>query len=198
MRVLRYSLSFLFIFCFSVTSKTESEGILNKLLAPGPLIVGHKDLEGKDCLKCHDVGKGISDAKCMVCHKDIKRFFDFKKGFHGINTQACFKCHSDHKGRGFDSTKVDTKTFDHAKMTGYALEGKHADIKCIECHKEKRMSKPIRKNETRYWGQSSSCISCHKKDDVHFFKGDFAKKDCNSCHTLKAWRSEERRVGKEC
>jgi hypothetical protein len=171
-------------------SMAETEGLLNKLLAPGPLMQGHKDLEGNDCLKCHDAGKGISSTKCMDCHKDIKKAFDSKSGFHGINTQACIKCHSDHKGRDFDSTTVDTKSFDHAKLTGYSLEGKHASIKCLECHTQKRTDKVIRKNEIKFFGQASTCVSCHKKDDVHFFKGDFGKKDCIACHTNKSWTDQ--------
>ena len=183
-------LFFMLAVCISAIGSAESEGILNKLLAPGPLIEGHKSLESKDCLECHDAGKGISDAKCMTCHKEIKTFFSVKKGFHGINTQACTKCHSDHKGREFNSTAVDAKNFDHLKMTGYALDGKHAEIKCIDCHTHKRTNMVIRKSETRYTGQTTSCVSCHKKDDVHFFKGDFAKKDCNSCHTSKTWKDD--------
>ncbi len=42
-----------------------TEGLLNKLLAPGPLIEGHHDLEKADCLKCHTPREGIPDAKCM-------------------------------------------------------------------------------------------------------------------------------------
>ena len=41
------------------TSQEEShagEGLLNQLLAPGPLTKNHKDLEGTDCLKCHSAG----------------------------------------------------------------------------------------------------------------------------------------------
>ncbi len=183
-----FVMSFLALTLTAPTTWAESEGLLNKLLAPGPLMLGHKDLEGKDCLKCHEAGKGISDSKCMDCHKEIRKSFESKKGFHGINTQACIKCHSDHKGREFESTVVDIKTFDHMKMTGYSLEGKHADIKCLECHKEKRQDKVTRKNEPRFIGQVSSCISCHKKDDVHFYKGEFAKKDCNACHGNKSWK----------
>lgn len=175
---------------FTLFANAETEGILNKLLAPGPLMLGHKNLEGSDCLKCHEAGKGISDAKCMACHKEIKQAFSLKKGFHGINTQACITCHADHKGRQADTTAVDIKTFDHKKMTGYSLEGKHSTIKCIECHKEKRTNKFTRRTDPRFMGATSTCVSCHKKDDVHFYKGNFAKKDCNSCHSLNGWKTD--------
>lgn len=187
-----FRLLFILLFLIVPSSITfaESEGLLNQLLAPGPLILGHAKLEGKDCLKCHDAGKGISDAKCMECHKEIKPFVTQKKGFHGLasKTQSCFQCHTDHKGRDFNSTVVDTKKFNHFEKTGYTLEGKHSDLKCQECHTEKRTQKPVRKTESRYLGQASTCISCHKKDDIHFFKGDFTKKDCNACHTNTSWK----------
>lgn len=188
MKFIKYLIIVFIGLFFSINIYAESEGILNKLLAPGPLMMGHKNLEGSDCLKCHDAGKGISDNKCMDCHKEIRKAFDSKKGFHGINTDSCMKCHSDHKGRDADSTHVDTKNFDHLKMTGYALEGKHFDLKCAECHKEKRTLKTTRKNDIRFMGQTTTCVSCHKKDDIHFYKGNFAKKDCNECHGLKSWK----------
>ncbi|MGZ3742580.1 MAG: hypothetical protein ACXWRE_03870 [Pseudobdellovibrionaceae bacterium] len=190
----KQSFSFLLFIIISAISvvgsmaSAEKEGILSKLLAPGPLIKGHQDLEDKDCLKCHDAGKGVPDEKCLECHKPIKTFVTQKKGFHGLTTQTCRECHADHKGRNFDSIAFNKDKFDHGKLTGYFLEGKHAEIDCIKCHKEKLGPKSVRPGDIRYIGKASSCISCHRKDDVHFFKGDFAKKDCNACHTLKTWK----------
>ncbi|MBK9323428.1 MAG: hypothetical protein IPM97_10900 [Bdellovibrionaceae bacterium] len=172
------------------SSLAEKEGILSKLLAPGPLIKGHQDLEDKDCLKCHDAGKGVPNEKCLDCHKQIKPFVEQKRGFHGLTDKNCMECHREHKGRDFDSMAIDEKKFDHKKLTGYDLEGKHADIKCTECHKNKLGPKYLRPGDTQYFGNTSTCISCHKKDDVHFFKGNLAKKDCNACHGIKTWKDE--------
>ncbi len=171
------------------SEEKESEGLLNRLLAPGPLMSGHKNLEGNDCLKCHDAGQGISQPKCMECHKPIKIEVDAKTGFHGMQKQSCIECHSDHKGRDFDSTKVDQKTFDH-NLTGYKLEGKHAELDCAKCHTETRSKKTIRRGGILFVGAKSNCISCHKKNDIHAFKGEYAKKDCYVCHSLKAWKQE--------
>ncbi len=173
-----------------VWAADEGEGIMNRMFAPGPLIEGHKDLEGSDCLKCHDAGKGINQTLCLSCHKEIKKYVDLKKGYHGLQKQSCIECHSDHKGRSFDSVQFDTKTFDH-KKTGYILEGKHADIQCAKCHQAKRTDKPIRPGDTRYLEKQSTCVSCHKKDDIHFYQpGKFAKQDCNACHGLKTWKDD--------
>jgi hypothetical protein len=163
------------------------EGLLNKLLAPGPLIEGHKDLEHKDCLECHTAASGVPNDKCLACHKEIKKSVDSGSGFHALHNKDCFKCHADHKGRTFDSTKVDEKTFAH-KDTGYELVGKHVEIKCSKCHIGTRSKKPINKTGIRWFGLKQGCLDCHKKDDVHFYKGEFADRDCGKCHGEVSWK----------
>ncbi len=182
------SLIIIILFGLSLVASAQ-EGLLNKLLAPGPLMDGHSKLESKDCLKCHNVGKGIDNGKCLDCHKEIKPFVLSKKGFHGLTLQNCIACHSDHKGKDYDAVAVDEKTFDH-KKTGYVLAGKHAQISCNKCHTATRKGKYVRPNDTRYFSNSNSCVSCHKKDDVHFYTGDYAKKDCGSCHGLTTWKKD--------
>lgn len=184
-------LTVLLLFVPATSLRADSEGLLNKLLAPGPLIEGHKDLEGTDCLKCHTSGKGIPDAKCLDCHKEIRRFVDTKRGFHGNLEDGCIKCHRDHKGREFESMAVDDTAFNH-KKTGFSLEGKHEKIKCKECHIEKRGDKSARKGEIRYFGKTNTCASCHRKEDVHFYTGEFAKKDCGACHGVRTWKDDIR------
>jgi hypothetical protein len=174
---------------FAPPSFAQSEGLLNKLLAPGPLISAHKDLEGSDCLKCHDAGKGVPNAKCMECHKEISAKVNKKSGYHGLMVDSCINCHHDHKGRDFDSVGVNKETFDH-KKTGFLLEGKHAKINCNECHREKRTKRTVRPKDLVYVGKTTTCTSCHKKDDPHYFKGQLAKKDCNACHGLRTWKDD--------
>jgi len=176
-----------FIFTPASILRAEDEGILNRLLAPGPLMMGHKKLEGSDCLKCHEAGKGISQAKCLGCHKEIDFFVKKKSGYHGLHTETCITCHADHKGRDYNSINVNEKAFNH-KETGYELLGKHSNLKCNECHSENRSKKAVFKNQIRYFGKTASCNSCHQKNDIHFFKGPFAKKECSVCHTLDSWK----------
>ncbi len=162
------------------------EGMLNKLLAPGPLIRGHQDLEGTDCLKCHSTGKGVPDSKCLDCHKDIRKAFESKKGYHGLIVDTCITCHHDHKGRDFESMEVDAENFVH-KTTGFVLDGKHEGLKCKECHTNKRSENSAHPGEIRYFGNTATCASCHQKEDIHFFKNEWAKKDCGTCHGSKTW-----------
>ena len=186
----------LFVFALFTTSPNlsiaeETEGVMSVLLAPGPLIKAHQSLEGpKDCFKCHDVGKGTPDRLCLDCHKEIKPFVIQKKGYHGLTKQSCRECHDDHKGRNFNSIELNDKEFNHKFETGFDLTGKHEKLKCNECHKEKHGNKSARSGLIRYFGRQSTCVSCHKKEDIHFFKGEFAKKDCGSCHGVKTWKDE--------
>ena len=166
----------------------SGEGVVNKLLAPGPLMSGHKDLEHGDCLKCHDAGQGVPDGKCLDCHVAIKKSIQEKKSFHGLAKGTCIACHSDHKGRSNDTTQVNQKTFDHSK-TSFLLHGAHSKITCAKCHTEKRTEKETRKGDINFFGLSSSCKECHKKDDVHFFPGKLAAKECSTCHNDVSWKN---------
>jgi len=169
-------------------AKPKFEGLLNKLLAPGPLMIGHADLEHKDCLACHEPAGGVPNKMCVDCHKEIRAHLDAKAHYHGLmKGKACIDCHKDHKGRAFDATAFNKDKFDHNR-TGFALDGAHAKTECIDCHTEKRSKKPIRQNETRYFGTVNSCNLCHKADDIHYFKGEFKAKECSLCHTTEKWK----------
>jgi len=166
---------------------TSGEGLINSLLAPGPLMEGHKEWEHGGCLKCHDAGKGVPDSKCLDCHKEIKKSIDRKTGFHALAKGTCVSCHSDHKGRNYNAVAFKQKGFDH-RRTGFPLNGGHAGVDCVKCHTEKRTEKPVFRNDTRFFGTDSSCVSCHKKDDIHSFPPKWAVKDCNTCHNDKSWK----------
>lgn len=168
-------------------SEHKSESLLNKLFAPGPLMSGHIELEKVDCLKCHDAGKGIPDSKCLDCHKEIKPYISNKRGFHGRSTKSCKECHTDHKGRNADTVAVNEEKFDHS-TTGFKIEGKHKPLKCQECHTDKRSKKSLRPTDIRFFGLSETCVSCHKKDNIHFFPGKWAQKDCAICHVDRSWK----------
>ncbi len=170
-------------------AKKAHEGLMNKLLAPGPLMEGHKKLEHADCLSCHAAGKGVPDQKCLECHKDIKQSLARPKSFHKLTDKPCYACHSDHKGRDFDALAFDTEEFDHAK-TGFPLAPKHQDIDCVDCHTAQRSDRAIRKTDHSFFAKTATCVSCHTKDDPHAFTGKSAKKDCNSCHVETTWKDK--------
>ncbi|SMF36384.1 cytochrome c3 family protein [Pseudobacteriovorax antillogorgiicola] len=164
------------------------EGLMNKLLAPGPLMIGHEKLEHTDCLTCHDPGGGIPNKGCVDCHKGIGVQLRQKKSFHGLmGGKACVDCHKDHKGRDFNAVRFDEKNFDH-KRTGFILDGAHTKVECTDCHTEKRLNKPINRSDTRWFGKSPSCRECHADDDIHRYTGKFAKVECSKCHNTTEWK----------
>jgi hypothetical protein len=117
-----------------------------------------------ECDKCHVAGKKYREAPqdCNACHRKD----DVHKGSLGAK---CADCHSDVGWK-------ETTRFDHEK-TRFSLTGKHADVKCIGCHKN-----------SDYKDTPRTCIGCHRKDDDQKgHKGQYGEK-CESCHGTKAWK----------
>jgi hypothetical protein len=146
-----------------------------------------------DCARCHpEQGKfkGAPSA-CLACHRARG---DAAHGDFG----ACDRCHTT---TGFEKT-----SFDHAS-TGFVLSGRHARLKCQDCHASKtqgypsrrapRSSLPLRigspKGRARSLphsllalaeehGGDAACTHCH--EDAH--RGT-AGRECLRCHTTEAW-----------
>ena len=160
-------------------------------ISPGDLTTSHAALEGMSkCTQCHDLGKKVTNAKCLNCHNEIKSLIAKKQGYHAspeVKNQDCFECHSEHHGRKFDMVRFDQKTFDH-ELTGYSLEGEHRVIDCRGCHKPEYIEdREIRKLDNTFLGLSQECLSCH--DDFH--QGTLAN-DCMKCHDMNAFRPASR------
>ncbi len=88
----------------------------------------------KPCLSCHMVKQiGASDAvlwmkpidvECFACHKDPHQNQFLKEG--QANTD-CARCHTPQGWKGL--------TFVHNRDAQFALDGAHAKVTCVECHK---------------------------------------------------------------
>ena len=115
-----------------------------------------------DCRKCHETPK-FKDAKsdCGSCHQKD----DYHKRTLGM---SCETCHNTRNWKDWD--------FDHDK-TGFKLDGKHKELKCIDCHKTPVTGKLV---------MAATCVSCHSKDDKH--DGAFGDK-CEHCHIGSSWKS---------
>ena len=105
------------------------------------------------CEKCHPEQKwtGLKSAACADCHRD--------KHAPSFGT-TCEKCHTE------VAWKSGTSNHDKSR---FPLKGKHASLKCEQCHKNGRLDKI----------PGSSCRYCHTNDP---HRGQF-KDDCGSCHT---------------
>ena len=113
-------------------------------------------------------------VQCKDCHADLRRY---------RNTPlACVACHKKtdkHEGQQGDRCESchgdrDWKTtqFDH-RLARFALVGRHAVVKCGDCHASKRYKEAPR-----------DCHACHRKDDRHERKYGA---ECERCHNARSW-----------
>ncbi|MBK7407779.1 MAG: cytochrome c family protein [Saprospirales bacterium] len=125
------------------------------------------------CFECHlqkekwlfrEIGE-----KCVDCHDDVhKGYLDSKY----YPSQTCQNCHL--------STQWKDNQFDH-KLTGYQLEGAHAQQNCAACH-----GKDEQYPQVNFNALTQTCTECH--DNVH--DRQFEKNgttSCESCHGFDNW-----------
>lgn len=127
------------------------------------------------CFTCHKKGEEWSfrniGTKCVDCHQNIHKDVLSKKYYP---EQKCESCHS--------VSSWDAVKFDH-KLTDFALEGKHAEQSCRQCHFNDS-------DDGSYTQQFASldtrCTQCHT--DVHNaqFKVE-GLNDCTRCHAFNDW-----------
>ena len=146
-----------------------------------------------DCSACHpDPPKATprlfanTPSNCAACHADAHRG-RFKQ-------QGCNTCHaatdafSESAGEGFD----------HAKWTGFAVRGAHAQEDCDACHRPQ--PKADRAGRTFGWAPKpkNGCASCHS--DPHRGSFDTAgapaevggRTGCARCHIESSFRALDR------
>ena len=166
--------------------------------APGECVGCHRDDEphkarlGDDCAACHDASAWTHirfdhattdfpltgahrDPPCDACHVN--------EVWQDLST-ACVSCHAlddSHNGtRGTDcgnchsTTQWKVERFDHLAKTGFALEGRHAELDCPACHLAD-MARPE---------PPETCFGCHSSDDVHAGQNG---RECASCHSSVRW-----------
>ncbi|HEX6133480.1 MAG TPA: hypothetical protein VFZ24_05940 [Longimicrobiales bacterium] len=139
-----------------------------------PLTGRHRQVE---CEACH--GTGSADrftplpTECFSCHADDYRAASPEHETAGFRT-TCESCHGVLTWRG--------ARFEHARETGYPLEGAHIRIACQSCHAPPDFALIYATTGPR------DCIACHQDDydRVHPSFGFAA--DCLQCHTLQTFR----------
>jgi Class III cytochrome C family len=112
--------------------------------------------QSASCLSCHPKFKFTpTPFACSACHAKERKHDDLG---------PCAQCHS--------ALSWKTKAFDHNRaFVGFKVEGKHTEVGCENCHKEKGVFKNAPKN----------CEGCHKVPK----HGDFGA--CSTCHTVAGW-----------
>ncbi len=163
-------------------------------ISPGPLAQAHASLEGASgCLRCHAPNKGLAPDRCLSCHIALKERITAGHGLHArAEYRKCETCHIEHQGRAVDLRWWGPKgiaSFNHLDA-GFALEGKHAGLECVRCHKAERVLDPAALSrgggnpERTYLGLGTACVSCHA--DIH--RGQFGNKACVACHTMDTFK----------
>ncbi len=167
-------------------------------VSPGPLSKAHRDLEGPlACARCHVFGAGSPQLRCMECHQEIARRLSANRGYHASQVKAgsgsndCGHCHSEHNGLNHRLVRwpVPKEKFDHAQA-GWKLEGKHAPLKCAECHQAKYIDASdravLKRHDlnTAFAALDPACTSCHR--DVH--AGQLSSR-CTDCHSQDTWKN---------
>lgn len=161
-------------------------------ISPGPLARPHEKLEGSgQCLKCHDQ-KGVSAARCLACHTLLGERVAAGQGLHARQEyRDCKRCHMEHQGRDFELVfwgERGREAFDHA-LTGFSLLGRHARLRCDECHRGRQKRGPQQlaaagAGSGTLLGLGTACAACHA--DEH--RGQFAGRDCTACHKQESWK----------
>jgi Class III cytochrome C family/Cytochrome c7 and related cytochrome c len=159
------------------------------LFNPGPLnaqngslvgnVISHAGIGGV-CSKCHAPfwGTDRMTDRCLQCHTEISAQIADPKTLHGVFKQneitlACQECHVEHNGPSAPLTVISTLSFPHA-LFGFALNGKHDGVECVDCHKNHD-----------YLHTPSDCFSCHADKDIH---AGLLGTDCSRCHTPDDWK----------
>lgn len=164
-------------------------------ISPGSLSRSHQALDGiTDCTTCHRLSTGKPTFRCIDCHSEIGSRVASHRGLHATynippgSSAECVRCHSEHNGEDFLLIKWNPGTFDH-KLTGYALEGKHAGVACNQCHTAEHISTEERSTikvthlSRTFLGLSRNCTTCHQ--DSH--KGRLGS-SCAQCHNYDNWQ----------
>jgi cytochrome c7-like protein len=162
-------------------------------ISPGALAAPHEPLEGSlQCTACHGKGgEAAMTGQCLACHKDVAWLRERGLGLHARDgRERCASCHPDHAGRDFRMVtwaEGDSTRFDH-RRTGWALDGRHRETACLDCHTAKFRRSPAAalspgRRSGGWLGLDRSCATCH--DDVH--RGALAD-NCLKCHDTRDWK----------
>lgn len=178
------------------------------MLNPGELVEGHQKLNNK-CLDCHNPFWGISNEKCISCHKlsDIGKDTiissqDKAKSedvlFHQhFSNQKCTSCHIDHKGM---KPEISLSSFNHDMLPATTINncnkchGQPSDLlhkqltgNCSNCHNTKGWIDAVTFNHDMIKEiAKTNCVSCHKIPDDNFHKQ--TKENCDKCHSISKWK----------
>lgn len=171
------------------------------MINPGELTEGHQDMNNK-CFDCHDPFMGVSNDKCISCHKlsDIGTDSTGTKtslSFHTkLATVDCNTCHTDHKGihptdliRHFDHSLLpESEIAQCSNCHGKPTDQMHTLVSsdCGSCHITDGWTTSVKfDHDLIVSSDRENCSSCHLKPDDAYHQSVTGK--CSECHTTLHW-----------
>ncbi|WP_193771113.1 cytochrome c3 family protein [Candidatus Magnetaquicoccus inordinatus] len=132
------------------------------MISPGALLKGHAELES-DCFACHAPLFGISDGKCVSCHK-----------VHAIGVTTT---------KNIPLSEKKSKIPFHQKLLGEDCVACHSDHAGVAKFRVKgRFSHQLLEEKTRM-----QCISCHQRPNDQIHRPLSAQ--CDRCHSFRNWQT---------
>ncbi len=133
-----------------------------------------------NCTSCHE---DALSKNCNLCHTDSKQKTFLRKN-QKLSPLVVFK-HTKHKNAGVSCQSCHVAAFNSTRVTGNELLPKMKI--CVDCHKEKNISKPdyctfchvSGSEKIRPFDHSSNWLKLHGKDA----KLQSDQENCNICHT---------------
>jgi hypothetical protein len=121
--------------------------------------------------------KAAAQKDCRACHADAHQGAFDRAGQPATieGRVGCLRCHTSES-----FVELRQPGFDHARWTGFALDGAHAAVDCSSCHVPSATRSALDVRFAKATG--TQCASCH--DDPHV--GQFARQgrtDCAQCHS---------------
>jgi hypothetical protein len=177
------------------------------MISPGELLAAHQKVNDK-CMQCHTAFGGITNAKCIACHKlaDIgKTSINIKSDstkmalllFHQhLSSQQCTSCHTDHKGlkpatsiTGFNHLLL-SETLSNNCVSCHAkpADSIHKQIlpTCNSCHNTNGWKLGVTFNHEMIQGtDKNNCVSCHHKPANEYHQQ--VNENCSKCHGTGKW-----------
>jgi hypothetical protein len=136
-----------------------------------PLAGKHSAAACSACHKSSDFHKPIAHERCRDCHEDPHR-----RQFAGRAAGSdCYSCHVE---TAFKPARFGIEAHQRA---AFPLEGKHAAVKCEQCHKPDGRA-------TVYITGKLKCEQCHADRHAGEFAAAPNSNRCDICHTVAGFQ----------
>ena len=136
------------------------------------------------CASCHrdfttEAGRRPASSTCATCHK-----VDPHGGTATLAGRSadCGACHGE---SGFSPGVF---ALESHRRTGFPLEGKHAAVRCGDCHKQETTSTKWGTAKVAIRPPFATCTGCHVDQHGGQLAAGADKGDCASCHRADGWK----------